>query len=96
MHTYSEYNRDTLWGTVDGRQIPIRCMTDTHLANTINHLNVNREWYDEQLMEVLLKEALDKGLSKEFLDSAPIPWQDVDGKWKRLNKEQNDYEVIGR
>lgn len=88
-----DYSRDTVWGTLDGRRIPIRCLSDTHLANVINHLS-NRN--NDELLTVMIAEATERNLSKEFLASAPIPWQDVDGKWKRLNKEQNEYEVIGR
>jgi len=85
--------RDTIWGTLDGRRIPIRCLGDAHLANVIHHVGCGGH-FNGPLFAVLLKEANDRGLTEEFLGRAPIPFQDVDGKWKTL--KGNEYKVIGR
>lgn len=90
--------RKLLWGTADGRLIPIGLLTDTHLANIIYHTKLNANCYPDsrELATLLLKEARSRKLSKAFLDTAPIPWQDNDGKWKRFNNDTQRYETIGR
>ena len=98
----NKLTRDVIWNTVDGKSIPIRCLTDTHLANIIAMIKPCHDdaypkglpSYHRDLLAAMLKEARIRKLSKAFLDRAPIPWQDIDGKWKHL--VGNKYEVIGR
>lgn len=86
-----------VWTTLDGRWLPLEKVTDTHLANIINYIrSVWSPQRSKDLLKQLLAEAKNRKLSKEFLARAPIPWQDVDGKWKRLSKDCSKYEVIGR
>jgi len=97
----TKINRNTKWTTLDGREIPIRCLTDIHLANLIKHVQDNIRLYPihEERMDILnalKKESKFRKLSHEFLNSAPIPWQDVDGQWKRFNRDKGKYVVIGR
>jgi hypothetical protein len=93
-----QYDSDTQWKTLDGRSIPIRCLTDVHLANVIyfvkNTLPASAR--RNQLLKALRKVANTRGLKRAFLDAAPMPWQDVDGQWLRYNEKKGDYEVIGR
>jgi len=93
------YDRDTTWTTADGRKIPIRCMSDVHLANTIDHIrnSVFSKHYSPMLLEAMLREAKDRGLTESFLARAPIPWQDVDGKIKLgVDPRTGEYPVVGR
>lgn len=91
----SPYNRDTLWGTLDGKKIPIRCLEDTHLANIYHHVHRYGR-YDQEFIDFLKEEAKIRKLSEEFMTGAPYPWQDVDGKWKKLDMEKREYVTIGR
>ena len=91
-----EQFRKLKWGTADGRSIPIEELSDTHLANIINHCQDHSECYPSEVVRLLKAEAESRKLTSLFLDRAPIPWQDTDGKWKRLNWEKREYEVIGR
>lgn len=96
---YGRYNRDTTWGTLDGREIPIRCLEDTHLANIIAWVTARPFSYRAELLTVLKKEAKIRKLSQEFLDGAPYPFKDVDGKWKKGVEIKNgtaQYRKIGR
>ena len=93
------YNRDTTWGTLDGREIPIRCLEDTHLANIIAWVSDRPFSYRAELLSVLKKEAKLRKLGQEFLDGAPYPFKDVDGKWKKgveIKKGIAQYRKIGR
>lgn len=93
------YNRDTTWGTLDGREIPIRCLDDTHLANIIAWVKDRPLNYRYELLAVLKKEAKIRKLSQEFLDGAPYPFRDIDGKWKKGVEIKNgtaQYRKIGR
>jgi len=96
FNKYREYD----WWCADGRVIKIRNLEDTHLANIISHVqqpsHPNLPVYPAWLLPVLRKEADLRKLTEVFLTRAPIPWKDVDGKWKRLNLELGEYEVIGR
>jgi len=87
-------DRDRIWTTLDGRKIPIRCLSDIHLANCI--FEGRKRALSQINLGILLSEAELRDLSSDFLAMAPIPWQDVDGKWKRLSPKKNEYEVIGR
>jgi hypothetical protein len=95
-----KYNRDTTWNTLDGREIPIRCLSDVHLANVIHYMEQVVSVYfrkqNKPLVKVLRQEASKRKLTSEFLARAPMPWQDVDGKWKRYSPGKRKYEVIGR
>lgn len=77
------YNRDTTWGTLDGREIPIRCLDDLHLANIIAWVSDRPGNYRYELLTVLKKEAKLRKLSQEFLDGAPYPFKDQDGTWRK-------------
>ena len=88
--------RDTpFWGTADGRILPVKCMTDTHLANVLSFVE-NTDHRSCEFHAVLLQETRKRKLTKEFLGKAPIPWQDVDGTWKTMDINDRDYRVIGR
>jgi hypothetical protein len=92
------YDRNFVWHTLDGRAIPVRCMTDVHLANVIHYIKGSLPASDRKraLLKMLRDEAKFRGLKQSFLDSAPIPWQDPDGKWLKYNGKKGEYEVIGR
>lgn len=91
-----EQFRTIRWGTANGRIIEIGDLTDDHLANVIHHCQQTPQVYPANFIPMLLREADSRNLTEYFLSRAPIPWQDEDGKWKRLNIEQGEYEVIGR
>lgn len=98
MEDTSIYGPHTEWRTLDGRTIPIRCLSDTHLANIIRWVS---GWEQDELkahlVEALTTEAKTRGLTDEFISRAPIPWQDVDGKWKAGPENgEREYRVIGR
>ena len=93
---YEVYSRDTEWESADGRKIPVRCLGDVHLANIINHISQHPGWYSNKLLKVMKEEAEIRKLYESFLSRAPIPWQDVDGKWKRWSDGMGRYETIGR
>jgi len=88
--------RKRRWLSADGRSTPIGELSDTHLANIITHCKEQFENYGQRLISLLEQEAASRKLTAAFLSRAPIPWQDVDGKWKRYNFQTQAYEVIGR
>jgi hypothetical protein len=106
----NNFGRDTIWTALDGRKIPIHALTDVHLANVIHNLKrtmsvvlhtrpkLKPEY--EQLLEALYEETRIRNLSQSFLDAAPHPWQDDDGKWK-IDIEYDDengygYKTVGQ
>ncbi len=36
--TFEEFSRETVWGTYDGREIPIKDLEDTHILNLLLYL----------------------------------------------------------
>jgi hypothetical protein len=92
------FSKFTVWTTLDGRSIPIYLLSDVHLANIIHFVkkSLPKSERTKQMLQVLKQEAKDRGLKQAFLDSAPIPWQNVDGSWLRYNNKKGNYEVIGR
>jgi hypothetical protein len=86
------YDRDTEWGCQDGRWIKIRDLEDTHLANIIKHLEIYG--YNDGLRDVMIEEAVARGLKPEFLERAHIPYKNSEGKWMLWSTEKrNDIEV---
>lgn len=79
------YNRDTLWGTYDGRWIKIRDLEDAHLANIIKHLYTYK--YNDKLLRFMILESVLRGLTMEFLDRAYIPHKDSEGNWMLWSEE---------
>lgn len=96
MFSSLELFRETYWGSTDGRQTKIKDLEDTHLANIIYHCKRDPQTYGIRIMSLLEEEARSRNLSQAFLNRAPIPWKDADGKWKRFNEMTKQYEVIGR
>lgn len=85
--------RDTEWGTFDGRRIPIKHLSNAHLANIIAMMRVNFTTPSD-LFKVLLQEAKDRELPQEYLDLAPYPFLDTDGRWKTLNFKTGKAEEV--
>jgi hypothetical protein len=52
--------QDTIWVCRDGRRVPVRQMTDSHLHNCINkilrHGTWRRHFLDRLLLEVTIRE----------------------------------------
>lgn len=88
------------WEAANGRKTILNDLEDTHLANIINYIkgppHPHKPNYPDWLLPVLTRIAEERKLTDKFLSRAPIPWKDVDGKWKRLNLDLCWYEVIGR
>lgn len=72
-------SRESEWCTYDGRWIAIKDMEDTHVANLLKHLDVYSR--NHPYIKILLEESELRGLTKEFLDRADIPFKDPDGDW---------------
>jgi len=81
---------------LDGRTLPLSTIPDIHLANICSHVAKYESHYSRAVLNTVIMEAVARGLSAEFLTGAPYPWQDVDGKWKKLDMEKREYVVIGR
>jgi hypothetical protein len=94
--TEFELIENLMWTTLDGRTLPISCVTDLHLANIVSHVAKYEQRIGRATLNTVIMEAVKRGLSSEFLTKAPYPWQDVDGKWKVLDMEKREYRVIGR
>ena len=47
--------QDTIWRCADGRLIPVRQMTDSHLHNCIRMILSKRSWRREYLDRLLLE-----------------------------------------
>lgn len=69
--------KNSYWTTADGKKIKYKDMEDTHIANILysfpNNHSVNK---------VLLRIAKERGLTHGFLDKAPYPYKNKDGKWE--------------
>lgn len=73
-------NNNSIWTTADGRKIKFKDLTDTHLANIIDFIKKTRgvdevSYYLEQL-------AFERGLKREFLERAQIPYKNKNNKWE--------------
>ena len=84
------------WRCADGRVYPIGKLTDSHIANIIKWVHDHPSWYPDWVSKFFKLEAESRKLTEKFLQSSPIPWQDTDGKWKRLENNATQYEIIGR
>lgn len=76
--------KEILWSTMDNRHLPIRCVSDEHLANIIWHCkgnNFQKLVYPKSLIRSLEREASVRNLTSSFLRRAPIPYRKVCGKW---------------
>lgn len=93
MRTFVHYDRDSKWGSYDGRYIKIRDLEDTHLANVIKH--VEQYGYGLSLLSVLKEEAKIRGLTQEFLDRAHIPFKDDKGNWMLWNNAEHASVKVG-
>jgi hypothetical protein len=81
------------WITYDGNSIYLSEIEDMHLANIILHLK-NRK--DKKYIKYFRQEAVDRGLTKKFLDEAPFPHKNELGEWILWNYKTNKPVVVGR
>ena len=75
-----KYNRKTLWSTHLGNKVSVEGMADEHLANTIQYLTYYHG-HNDDLLEILKKEAKIRKLSEEFLGKAQYPYKDGLGNY---------------
>lgn len=85
--TVRTYTRDTLWGSQDGKYRKIRDLEDTHLANIITYLITNFG-EEDPILAVMIQEAYIRGLTREFLVRAYIPFKDKDGNWMLWDQDK--------
>jgi len=82
---YEKFKNST-WGTHEGETIKINDLEDSHLANIIHYkecLSYGRD-YTIPYFIMLAKE---RGLSDDFLECAPIPYFNKNGKWEIFDKD---------
>lgn len=81
-------DHDTAWTDAHGKSERICDVSDTHLANMINHVKLEFQRYIGMgLLEALEREAQFRGLSEEFLKMAPFPYVGPDGYWMTLDRK---------
>jgi len=85
-------DRDLEWGTADGRWIKVRDLEDTNLANVIKHIKTYN--LSQRMLLACLKEAKIRGLKREFLERACIPYK-KDGKWMVWSEEKRSEIEVG-
>lgn len=85
-------DREMEWGTLDGRWIKVKDLEDTHLANVINHIQIYN--LSSKMLLACVKEAKRRGLKREFLERACIPYK-KDGKWMIWSEDQRSEIEVG-
>jgi len=80
-----EYTRNTKWMTHLGDKVTPKTMKDEHLANTVQFLTHYNDHPshrgDNSFLDVLKEEVRLRGLTQEFLDKAPYPYEDHNRNW---------------
>ena len=79
FRTYEEF-LEMLWHTHEGKIIKIKDLSDSHLANIIDFIGDRH--YQQWFKLNLLRLAGERGLHKEFLDRAQIPYKNKKGNWE--------------
>lgn len=85
-------DREMEWQTADGRIIKVKDFEDTHLANVMKHIQTYR--LSTRFFLACIKEAKRRGLKKEFLERACIPYK-KDGKWMVWSEEKRSEIEVG-
>lgn len=85
-------DREMKWGTADGRWIKVKDLEDTHLANVIKHIQDYK--LCSRMLLACIKEAKRRGLKREFLERACIPYK-KNGKWMVWSEEQSSEIEVG-
>ena len=80
----SQVNKDTIWETHDGCEIPLGMLDDIHIANILDFMKqIHGELiFDDPIYSFLLDLAKERGLEPESLDRAQIPYRNKNGKWE--------------
>lgn len=84
------FNENDIWKTMDGRQIKFKDLSDTHLANIIDFLGDS----DIFLKEYLIRLALKRGLTWEFLNRSQIPYKNSHNKWEIYDTKNNYFQQL--
>jgi len=72
--------RDTLWGSSDGRETPIKDLQIDHLVNILNWIIDRPRQYPPDLYGLIVQEAQYRK-TIQFAAGEPIPYQADDGRW---------------
>ena len=87
------YTKKSIWTTNDGRRIPFNKLEDTHLANIINFIG-NSGCHSPNILKILKDIAKERGLKKEFLERAQIPYKNKNKKWEIYNFKEHIFQEI--
>lgn len=71
------YTKDTLWTNIHGKRTRLKNLDDSHIANLINW--TEKYEYSVGFIKVLYDIAKDRGLTKEYLNKAQIPYKNPKG-----------------
>lgn len=82
-----------VWITYDRKKLPISTIEDMHLANILCW--IQKRNYSNDIIELFKAEAEKRKLTAMFLEGAPYPHKNVDGKWIQLDDNGKPI-VVGR
>ena len=87
------YTKESIWTTHEGRRIPFDKLEDTHLANIINFIEKS-ECRSLEVLIILKDISKERGLKKEFLERAQIPYKNKNNKWEIFNFKEHTFQEV--
>lgn len=92
----NKITENTIWVGMY-KSCKLKELDDSHLANTIQFIEKrckDVQVYPKELLEVLYKLAKKRGLKKDFLERAQIPYINPEGEWEIWDFEIGKPRVI--
>lgn len=86
-------DKNSNWQTHTGKIIPLKDLTDTHLANIIDFVKSNNMKNGKLLLKTLRSIAKDRGLTTKFLGRSQIPYKNENNKWEIWDKKNSFIEI---
>lgn len=50
--SYDEYSRETIWGSHDGRELPIKELEDSHILNLLTYIGKRKSRIEDSIKEI--------------------------------------------
>ena len=82
------------WRTHLGIMVTLDGIADEHLANLVQYLHHYK--FPRTVLREVFAEVKRRGLTKEFLARAPIPYKDGVGNWIVWDYETGRQKILGR